>query len=145
LQVTVNDVGRVDGGGEAVGDGDGEGEGDGGASSKVAVTVPGPLIVAVVSIEAWSAIVIDPVVIQESKTYPASAVADIGTFAPESLQLSAKGVTVPYPAGLLVNDTRYWVFQLAVSVMGLFIVTECDVTAPLYEPVPLPVQAVRRY
>ena len=76
-----------------------------GAAWKVAVTVPGPLIVAVVELDAMFATDIDPVLLQDEKTKPGSAEADIGTTAAASYHVVAEGVTTPCPLGDTAKDT----------------------------------------
>ena len=41
------------------------------------------------------------------------------------------------------DSIQYWAVHEAVSLMGLFIVTEDDVAVLLYEPEPAPVQIVK--
>lgn len=111
LQVRVNVVSKIDGAdgeGDAGGVGESVGSGVGvevGAVSNWAIMVPGPLMVAYVSVFVGSAMPIAPVVLQPEKRYFSVGVAEMGTFAPESVQVVARGVTVPSPVGLLVNVT----------------------------------------
>jgi hypothetical protein len=49
-------------------------------------------------------------------------VADIEYVPGSSQRFVPEGLVVAAPEGLTANDTRYWVFQLAVAVLGLSIV-----------------------
>ncbi len=71
---------------------------------KLAVTVPGPLNVAVVEADVEDPIIIEEGADQELKTYPEAADAEIETEVPELYHAVPDGVVVPPVDGLETNE-----------------------------------------
>ncbi len=72
---------------------------------KLAVTVPGPLSIAVVEADAGDPMTIEEGADQELKTYPEAGVAEIEIEAPELYHAVPDGVVDPPVEGLEANVT----------------------------------------
>jgi hypothetical protein len=89
-----------------------------------------------------------PEPVQPFHTYcsPAPLEGEIAAIVTDELALTqlvpTAGDVVPK---LVAIVNRYWVCQLAVSLIGLFIVTDWELLVPLYDPEPEPLQDVNTY
>ena len=100
-------VGEDEGEIVGVGEGDGEAVGDGdGVTSRVAVIVPGPVIVAVVEVCEYEPISsLEPA--HEEKVYPFAGKTVIVIVPAFSQTFVPEGLVVPAPEGLTVKFTKY--------------------------------------
>jgi hypothetical protein len=56
-----------------------------------------------------------------------------------------EGLVVPCPAGLIANETMYWVFQFQAIVEGAPMVNVTADDVPVAGTLPVPVQPVQTY